>query len=316
MGQLLHGSARTTAAIRRRIQRSQESLQALAKRHNINPKTVAKWRKRATTTDAPMGPKPASTVRTGEQEAIAVAFRQHPRLPLDDCLYALQETIPHLSRSALHRCFQRPGVSRLPLREEGPSAPKKKVKDDPIGYLHVDFAEVRTEQGRQYLFVAIDRTSKVAFAELQPRATRMVAADFLRRVLEKLPYKAHPVLTDNGVPFTLQPHQWFPGGHCFARICRAFGVEHRLTKPAHPWTNGQVERFNRTLKQATVQRDHYQTTAQLNEHLQAFLLAYNHAKRLKRLRGKTPHEFICQQWHLNPTIFIRDPTQLTLGLYS
>ena len=77
-----------------------------------------------------------------------------------------------------------------------------------------------------------------------------------------------------------------------------------------------MERFNRTLKEATVQRYHYQTTAQLNEHPQAFLLAYNHGKRLKRLRGKTPHEFICQQWQKNPTIFTRDPTQLTLGLYT
>ena len=98
-------------------------------------------------------------------------------------------------------------MSRLPLSEEGQSAPKKKFKDYPIGYLHVDFAEVRTEEGRQYLFVAIDRTSKLAFAKLQPRATRMVAADFLRRVLEKLPYKVPTVLTDNGVQFTLPPHQ-------------------------------------------------------------------------------------------------------------
>jgi len=158
-----------------------------------------------------MGPKPASTVLTAEEEAIAVAFRQHTLLPLDDCLYALPETIPHRSRSALHRCFQRHGVSRLPLSEDGQSEPKKKFKDYPIGYLHVDFAEVHTQEGRQYLFVAIDRTSKVAFAELHPRAKRMVAADLLRRVLEKLPYKVHPVLTDNGVQFTLQPHQFFPG---------------------------------------------------------------------------------------------------------
>ena len=89
-----------------------------------------------------------------------------------------------------------------------------------------------------------------------------------------------------------------------------------MTKPAHPWTNGQVERLNRTINEATVHRFHYQSTDELNEHRQAFLLAYNHAKRLKRLRGKTPHEFICQQWHLNSTIFIRDPTQLTLGLYN
>ena len=118
------------------------------------------------------------------------------------------------------------------------------------------------------------------------------------------------------MPFTPQPHQFLPGGHRFGRICREYGVEHRLTKPAHPWTNGQVERMNRTPKEATVQRFHYQSTDELNEHRQAFLLAYNHAKRLKTLRGLTPHEFSCAQWQNNPTIFTRDPTHLTLGLYT
>jgi transposase InsO family protein len=316
MGQILHGSARTTQAVRRAIQRSQESLQSLAQRHGINPKTVAKWRKRSTTQDAVMGPKPASTVLSPEEEAAAVAFRQHTQLPLDDCLYALQASIPRLTRSALHRLFQRHGISRLPLSADGKGPAKKKFKAYPIGYLHVDFAEVRTEQGKVYLFVAIDRTSKVAFAELQPRATRALAAAFLRRVLQALPYHVHTVLTDNGVQFTLQAHQDFPGGHSFDRVCEEFGVEHRLTKPAHPWTNGQVERMNRTLKEATVLRYHYETTEQLNEHLQAFLLAYNHAKRLKTLRGLTPHEFICTQYQKNPAIFTQNPTQLTLGLYT
>ena len=182
--------------------------------------------------------------------------------------------------------------------------------------MHVDFAEVQTEQGRQYLFGAIDRTSKVAFAELHPQAKRVVAAELLRRVRNKLPDKGHPVLTDNGVPCTPQPHHFLPGGHRFDRICREYGVEHRLTKPAHPWTNGQVERLNRTSKEATVQRFHYQTTDELNKHLPAFLLAYNHAKRLKTLRGLMPHEFGCVQWQKNPTIFTRDPTYLTLGLYT
>ena len=133
MGRVRHGSTRTTAAIRAAIQRSQESLHALAVRHGLNPKTVAKWRKRTTVTDAAMGPTPASTVLTVEQEASAVAFRQHTLLPLDDCFYALQATIRRLSRSALHRCFQRHGISRLPLREEGQSPPKKKFKDYPVG---------------------------------------------------------------------------------------------------------------------------------------------------------------------------------------
>ena len=99
MGQILHGSARTTAAVRRAIQHSQESLNRLSLRYGINPKTVAKWRKRESTQDAPMGPsKPRSTVLSPEQEALVVAFRKHTLLPLDDCLYALQATIPALTR--------------------------------------------------------------------------------------------------------------------------------------------------------------------------------------------------------------------------
>ena len=138
------------------------------------------------------------------------------------------------------------------------------------------------------LFLAIGRTSKVAFAELHPRAKRVVTAEFLRRVLDKLPHKGHTVLTDNGVQFTPQAHPFLPGGHSFDRICREYGVKHRLTKPVHPWTNDQVEHMNRTIKEATVQRFSDQTTQELNEHLPTFLLAYNHAKRLKTLRGLTP----------------------------
>ena len=115
-------------------------------------------------------------------------------------------------------------------------------------------AEGQTEEGRQYLFVAIDRTSKVAFAEWHAQAKRVVAADLLRRVLDKLPYKVHPVLSDNGGPFPPPAPPFLPGGHRFDCLCRAYGVAHRLTKAAHPWTNGPVERLNRTSKEATVER--------------------------------------------------------------
>jgi transposase-like protein len=95
MGQVLHESARTTAAVRRAIQHSQESLRVLARRHGINPKTVSKWKKRTSAADLPTGPKaPRSTVLTLAEEAVMVAFRRHTLLPLDDGLYALQATIP------------------------------------------------------------------------------------------------------------------------------------------------------------------------------------------------------------------------------
>jgi len=156
MGQVLHGSVRTTEAVRRAIQRSEESIRALAKRHGISPTMVQKWRKRSSVSDAAMGPKAVhSTVLTIEEEAMIVAFRRHTLLPLDDCLYGLQPTIPHLTRSALHRCLQRHGISRLP-EMEGDKPAKKKFKAYPIGYFHIDIAEVRTEEGKLYLFVALD----------------------------------------------------------------------------------------------------------------------------------------------------------------
>lgn len=143
MGQVLHGSVTTTEAIRRAIQNSQESLRALYKRHGINQKTVATWRKRTSVADLPTGPRPpCSTVLSAEDEAAIVAFCKHTLLPLDDCLYALQPTLPHLTRSALHRCLQRHGISRLP-GIEGDTSAKKRFKSYPIGYFHIDIAEVR-----------------------------------------------------------------------------------------------------------------------------------------------------------------------------
>src|ERR687889_2158550 len=187
MGQVLHGSARTTEAVRRAIQLRQESVRAAARRYGVRPATVQKWRQRQTTADARMGPKEArSTVLTPEEEAIVVAFRRHTLLPLDDCLYALQPTIPRLTRSSLHRCLQRHGISRLP-ETDGDKPPRSKFKRYPLGYFHIGIADVRTEQGRLYLLVAIDRTSKFAFVERHERVTRRVAGNFLRALIAAVP---------------------------------------------------------------------------------------------------------------------------------
>ena len=321
MGQVHHGSATTTAAILRAIQHSQASLRQLAKRYGINPKTVAKWKKRHSTADRKTGPsEPKSTVLSIEDEAVIVAFRRHTLLPLDDCLYALQPTIPHLTRSSLHRCLQRHGISRLP-ETDGDKPLRSKFKRYPIGFFHIDIAEVRTAQGKLYLLVAIDRTSKFAFAELHEKATRRVAGNFLRALAAAVPYKIHTVLTDNGTHFT-EPsgNAWTPTEikamraekvffrcHSFEAACADLDIEHRLTKPRHPWTNGQVERMNRTIKDATVKRFYYESHDQLRQHLADFVSAYNFARRLKTLRGLTPYEAICKAWTDEPSRFIQNP---------
>jgi len=319
MGQVLHGSATTTEAVRRAIQHSQESLRVLAKRYGINQKTVAKWKKRASVADVPTGPKdPKSTVLTIEEEAIVVAFRRHTLLPLDDCLYALQATIPHLSRSSLHRCLQRHGISRLP-DVQGDKPDKKKFKSYPIGYFHIDIADVQTAEGKLYLYVAIDRTSKFAFVQLVKKTGRSSASAFLEALIKAVPYKIHTVLTDNGIQFTFPPR--YADGptaryvtHMFDMRCEENGIEHRLTKVRHPWTNGQVERMNRTIKEATVKRYHYDRHEQLERHLNDFIDAYNFGRRLKTLKGLTPYEFIIKTWTKEPERFILNPIHQMPGL--
>lgn len=268
-----------------------------------------------------MGPRDtSSTVLSTSEEAMIVAFRKYPLLPLDDCLYALQASIPKLTRSSPHRCLQRHGISRLPDSKDEQQG-KKKFKAYPIGFFHIDIAEVRTDEGKLYLFVAIDRTSKFVLARLFTRVTMAAAKTFLEELIRTVPYKIHTVLADNGIQFADRT-QYRSGptavyrGHPFDRVCRQYDIEHRLSKLNHPWTNGQVERMNRTLKEVTVHRYFYQTHAGLREHLDAFTNAYNFAKRLKTLRGLTPYEDIVKTWTEEPERFVTEPYQITAGLYS
>jgi transposase InsO family protein len=317
----LHGSARTTPRVRAELQTSQATTRRLAARYGLNPKTVAKWRGRTTTADARMGPaRPRSTVLTETEEAIVVAFRRRTLLPLDDVLGCLRETIPKLSRSALHRCLQRHGISRLPQGEEKASK-RKRFAEAKIGYVHIDVCELRLAQGKLFMFLAIDRVSKFAHVAFLDANTKANGAAFLREVVEVFPYRLHTVLTDNGMAFADLPRNRgrYPeiealfGGHIFDRVCAEHGIEHRLTKPYHPWTNGQAERMNRTIKEATTKAFHYPDLKALHAHVLAFVTAYNFAKHLKALRWRTPFQAVCTAWQADPSIFKIDPHHLIPG---
>jgi transposase InsO family protein len=102
----------------------------------------------------------------------------------------------------------------------------------------------------------------------------------------------------------------------FEMICKVNGIEHRLTKPNHPWTDGQVERMNRTIKEARVKRYHYDSHDQLRTHLADFMDAYNFARRPKTLSGLTPYEYIRKIWNSEPDRFILNPIHQMPGLNS
>jgi transposase InsO family protein len=320
----LHGSARTTPRVRAELQASQEATSVLAARYGLNPKTVAKWRRRTSTADARMGPnRPRSSVLTEAEEAVVVEFRRRTLLPLDDVLGCLREAIPTPSRSALHRCLQRHGISRLPRGEEKASK-RKRFAETRIGYVHIDVCELRLGDGKLFMFLAIDRVSKFVHVAFYDASTKLNGAAFLREVVAAFPYAIHTVLTDNGMAFADLPRnrgrhpeiEAAFGGHIFDRVCREHGIEHRLTKPYHPWTNGQAERMNRTVKEATIKTFHYPGLAALRAHVLAFVTAYNFAKHLKALRWRTPFQAVCDAWKADPAPFKGDPHHLFPGPHT
>ena len=322
MANMLHGSARTTPRIRAERQRSKDKTSTLAQRYGLSRTTVTKWRSRTTTSDAPMAPgQPKSTLLSPAQEAVIVGFRKKPLLPLEDVMGCLRESIPKLSRSSLHRCFQRHGISRLPANEIK-TAGRGKFAPTEMGHVHIDIAELRLAQGKLNRFLAIDRVSKLTYAEFRDDMGKMNGADFVRGAIQALPYQIHTVLTDNGMAFADlpknrdKPIHAFLGMHIFGRVCKENGITHKLTKPYHPWTNGQAETMNRTIKQATIKALHYPDLQSLQAHALAFVCAFNFAKHLKALRCKTPYQTIVDAWQKNPAMFKTDPRHLISGPYT
>lgn len=177
---------------------------------------------------------------------------------------------------------------------------------------------VDEDQARGINPALIEQPLRAAAGDVRPI---LLASAFLVALVAAVPYKIHTVLTDNGIQFRFAPR--YADGptarymtHMFEMRCREHGIEHRFTKINHPWTNGQVERMNRTIKEATVQRYHYDDHKQLERHLADFLSAYNLGRRLKTLKGLTPYEFTYKTWASQPERFIVNPLHQMPGLNS
>jgi len=161
MGQILHKRARTTEVIRKEIQKAEGSIMTLAKRFNVNPKTIAKWKKRRNTGDAPMGNGRVNSVLTEEEEKIICEIRKKTWFSLDDLFDLLKPKISKLSRSNLHRCLHYYGLSRVPEEIKKEKKEKGKFKTYEIGFLHIDITDFYLQKKKCSPFVAIDRISKL-----------------------------------------------------------------------------------------------------------------------------------------------------------
>src|SRR3712207_75664 len=238
-----------------------------------------------------------------------VAARRRPGLPARGHPGALARRAAPLLGPARH----------LTAAPGGEKASKgQRFAETAIGYVHIDSCGLRLAEGKLHMFLAIDRVTKFVHVAFFDANTKANGAAFLREVVEAFPYAIHTVLTDNGMAFADLPKyrdgptaKWM--GHIFDRVCRENGIEHRLTKPYHPWTNGQAERMNRTVKEATIKAFHYPGLEALKAHVLAFTRAYNFAKHLKALRWRTPFQAICDAWAKDRSIFKINPHHLIPG---
>lgn len=317
MGQILHKCAKTTHRTRAEIQQSKESVTSLSQKFGVAENTIRKWKKRTTVEDQKMGSHKLRTVLTPKDEAMICAFRKKTELSLDDCFIALTDFIPKLTRSNLHRCLKRHGLSVLPKHDEKPK--RDKFKEYEIGFFHIDICQIQTEEGKCYLFVGIDRVTKFAYAEVYSHQTAQNAAVFLENLIKIIPYKIHRILTDNGAQFSyniLMQGRSKPKNktHIFDMVCKKHDIFHKTTQFYHPWTNGQVERMNRTIKEATIKQYHYSSQSQFKQHLYDFLNAYNFAKKLKALKFKSPFDFILDKFKQSDTLFLTNPLHHSMGL--
>lgn len=308
----LHKNARTTPAIRAELQAATGSHEALAERYGISISTVRKWRKRTDVQDRSHTAHRLQTTLSLEQEGLAVELRKTLRLSLDDLLVVVREFLnPSASRSGLDRCLRRHGVGSLQgLEPEVPSQPPKTFKAYEPGFVHMDvkyLPQMPDETSRRYLFVAIDRATRWVYVAIKPRKTASAAQSFLKALHKAAPFRIHRLLTDNGSEFTdrLFNKTGAPSGdHEFDQLCADLGIEHRLTRPRTPQTNGMVERFNGRISEVLA-TNRFVSGEDLSETIERYVWLYNHHLPQLALQHRTPILALKDWQKTNPELFLK-----------
>jgi transposase InsO family protein len=305
----LHANATTTPRIRAYIQKSAASNSALARELGIHSRTVARWKSRQDVLDRSTRPHRLNTPITACEEALIVELRRSLALPLDDIVEAMRRCLnPDLSRSGIHRCLQRHGLSARLTPDRARAIAFQTAA--PAGFIHVDVKYLPPlGRRRSYAYVAIDRATRFVYLEILPDRRGETATAFLGRFLERFPLTVHTVLTDNGSEFTDRfavdkkgkPHDKPSGAHPFDRACAQRAIAHRLTRPFRPQTNGMVERFNRRLgehldrmpQNRAAHHRRFLDHAERDAYLHSFVDDYNRT-RLRCLDYQAPAELLAK----------------------
>lgn len=307
----LHKNATTTPAIRAAIQKASGSDYELARQFNVSRDTIRKWRARDTVQDGSHTAHRLQTTLNAAQEELVIYLRKQLRLPLDDLLAVIHEFIePAMSRSALDRLLRRRGESRLPAPDK-PARETKPFKAYTPGYVHIDvkyLPQMADETARRYVFVAIDRATRWVYIQIKANKTAASARAFLNALHKAAPFHIRTILTDNGKEFTDRlfgkRSQDASGEHEFDALCQALEIDHRLTRPRTPQTNGMVERFNGRLEQV-LRSHHFNSAEDLATTLHRYVWLYNQQLPQKALNHEAPIQAMKRWQASHPELFSR-----------
>jgi transposase-like protein len=308
MSQVYHSNARTNQHVREIIQDSNLTNVELAEKYSVNVKTISKHRSRDFTQDKSSRPdKTHYALAPVEKELIRIV-RTLTWMELDDLTDTIADVIPNANRSNIYRTLKAFDINRVPEEQK---AKAKKFKEYEPGYLHIDVTYLpKFDKQRYYLFVAIDRATRVLYYKVYKNKTADNAVAFLKECKEYFPFYITHILTDNGLEFT---DKWargkgvVSGNHKFDLECREGEIEHRLTAPYTPQTNGMVERVNGTIKNATIKVEEYKNIDDVKKDLNKFLIYYNfnrrHGSLRKELKVRTPFDAVQSWFQTKPEIF-------------
>jgi transposase InsO family protein len=306
--------ARTTPRTRAEIHDSPASVAELAQTYNISLGTARKWRNRGDQLDRSHRAHQMNTTLNAAQELIVMEIRRLCLLPLDDLVSVTKEFInAAASRSGISRLLRREGLSKLAdlmPKAEGEETSKKSFKDYEPGFVHIDIKylpQMPDEDKRSYLFVAIDRATRWVFMRIYADQTESSAVDFVRRVQQAASFKITKLLTDNGTQFTdrfTSKDKQATGNHAFDKQCRKLNIEHRLSPPRHPQTNGMVERFNGRISEV-IKQTRFCSAAELTSTLSNYLLTYNHHIPQRALEHVSPVDALKNWREKKPELFVK-----------
>ncbi len=308
MPQVYHSNARTNQHVREIIQQSNLTNVELANNYNVNVKTIAKHKNRDFLNDKSSRPKRIHYALTPLEKELIKVVRTMTWMELDDLADTIVDIIPNANRSNAYRTLKAFDINRVPQEQKEKA---KKFKEYEPGYLHIDVTYLpKFDKQKYYLFVAIDRATRLLYYKVYENKTAANAVSFLKECKEFFPFYLTHILTDNGLEFTdkwAREKGFVSGNHKFDVECKDDEIEHRLTAPYTPQTNAMVERVNGTIKNATIKAEEYDNIDDVKKDLNKFLIYYNfnrrHGSLKKELKVRTPFDAVQSWFQTKPEIF-------------